>query len=369
MRICFIVSEYAGIDRWGGFGVLTRDIATGLAARGADVYVAMPRKPGQAPIERGDGVTIVSYPSPLYVGLRSVMSFAAVYRMIDADVYHSQEPSLGTALAQAGAPRRKHLVTFQDPRDMRDWRVERAHERLRGIRLLKYFIAYQRESGAAARRAHGQYCQARCIVDKTRRMYRLRSRPSFLPNPVRLGETPGGGKSGMPTVCYLGRFDERKRPELFFDLAARCPHVRFVAIGACLNDRERDRRLRERCRSLKNVEAPGWLAAGERAAVLRRSWILVNTSSRECLPVSYLEAGVERCAILSHCDADDFASRFGFWARKGDLDDFAEGLEWLLKGDRWKEAGEKAYEYVRDTHEYERVIDRHLEAYEQALAS
>jgi glycosyltransferase involved in cell wall biosynthesis len=368
LRVCLIATELQGRGAYGGFGVLTRDIALGLAARGAEVYVVTPRKAGQPPIERSDNVTIVSYPSPLYVGLKSVLPFAALYRTIDADVYHSEEPSLGTALAQAGAPHRKHLVTFQDPRNLQDWRVERAHEKLSAIDLLRYYLRYQWESGRAARRADRQYCQARCIIDKTRRMYRLPASPAFLPNPVRLTDAVCR-KADVPTVCYLGRFDQRKRPELFFDLAARCPTVKFVAVGACLNDKERDRTLRERCRTLKNVEAPGWLPARERGAVLDKAWVLVNTSSRECLPVTYLEAGVHKCAILSHCDADDFASRFGFWARNGDLRDFEQGLSYLLGAERWKEAGEKAHEYVRATHEYSQVIDRHIEAYEQALTS
>ena len=332
------------------------------------MYVVTPRKAGQPPVERTDNLTILSYPSPPYTGLKSVLPYAGLYGMIDADVYHSEEPSLGTALAQAGAPRKRHLVTFQDPRNLQDWRVERAHERLSALALVRYYLRYQWESGRAARRADHRYCQAKCIIEKTRRMYRLPDSPGFLPNPIRMRERVCP-KADRPTVCYVGRWDQRKRPELFLDLAAGHADVRFIAVGACLNDKARDRQLRERCRELKNVEAPGWLAERERGAVLDKAWVLVNTSTRECLPVTYLEAGVHRCAILSHCDADDFASRFGFWARTGDLQDFEQGLSYLLAGDRWKEGAERAHEYVRETHEYDQVIDRHIETYERALAS
>jgi glycosyltransferase involved in cell wall biosynthesis len=368
LRVCLIATEFQGRGAYGGFGVLTHDIAVGLAARGADVFVVTPRKRGQPPIERTGDLTIVTYPSPLYVGLRSALPFAGLYGMIDADIYHSQEPSLGTALAQAGAPGKKHLVTFQDPRDLQDWRVERAHEHLGALALMKYYIRYQWESGRAARRADRRFCQAKCIIDKTRRMYRLPDSPGFLPNPIHMKERVSH-KADRPTVCYVGRWDERKRPELFLELAARSPDVKFVMVGACLNNAERDRRLRERCRALENVEAPGWLADRERGDVLDQAWVLVNTSTRECLPVTYLEAGAHGCAILSHCDADDFASRFGFWARKGDLPDFEQGLRSLLTGGRWQDGAEKAYAYVRDTHEYSQVIDRHIQTYEEALGS
>lgn len=368
LRVCLIATELQGRGPYGGFGALTHDIALGLAARGADVYVAMPRKQNQPPVERTGDITVLAYPSPLYVGLRSALPFAGIFRMIDADIYHSQEPSLGTAVAQAGAPRKKHLVTFQDPRNLHDWRIERAHEHLGTRDLLKYYLQYQWESGRAARRADHRFCQAKCIIDKTRRMYHLRESPEFLPNPIRFTDC-ARPKAERPTVCYVGRWDHRKRPELFLDLAEKSPDVQFIAVGACMNDPARDRQLRERCRGLRNVEAPGWLPEAERGAVLDRSWVLVNTSTRECLPVTYLEAGAHRCAILSHCDADDFASRFGFWAPRGDLADFEDGLSRLLTGDRWKEGAERAWEYVRDTHEYNRVIDRHIETYTRVLAS
>jgi len=101
--------------------------------------------------------------------------------------------------------------------------------------------------------------------------------------------------------------------------------------------------------------------------VFERAWVLVNTSTRECLPVTYLEAGAHRCPVLSHGNADDFARKFGYWARKGDLADFTEGLQWLLHGGRWQDAGEKAHAYVQSTHGYDAVVDIHMRTYEDLL--
>jgi len=355
-----------GFGPYGGFGVLTYDLAKGLAAKGLDVYITMPRRDGQAPVERIGPINVVSYKSPLYVGLRRVRAYSSIYRAIDADLYHSQEPSLGTALAQIGSPKKRHIVTFQDPRDPRDWILEWAHRDLRIKDLYKFWFRYLWETGRAARRADATYCQAHYIRDKTKRMYHLRSRPGFLPNPVHVPQTPPL-KASKPSVCYVGRWDERKRPELFFDLATKFPEVEFIAVGACLNSLSRDRALRERCASVPNLTAPGWLSAEARADVFERAWVLVNTSTRECLPVTYLEAGAHRCPVLSHGNADDFARKFGYWARKGDLADFTEGLQWLLHGGRWQDAGEKAHAYVQSTHGYDAVVDIHMRTYEDLL--
>lgn len=366
LRVCLIATEYPGFGPYGGFGVLTRDIAVGLVSRGVDVFVAIPLRAGQRPFEQVDGLTLVSYPSPTYVGLRHALPYSGLYRTIDADIYHSQEPSIGTAVAQVGAPHRVHIVTFQDPRDLEGWKIERAAESLSSFALLRFWFTYKWLMGRASRRANRQYCQAKCIIEMTRRMYGLRDAPGFLPNPLRVSG-PTEPKATQATVCYLGRWDPRKRPELFLEIAAKFPHVKFVFVGACLNDPVRDELIRERCRALPNVTAPGWINPDQRAAILDSAWVLINTSTRECLPVSYLEAGARRCAILSHCNADDFASTFGYWAERGDLDDFVRGLEFLLAFDRWKGFGEKAYAYVSQTHEYEKVIDQHLSIYRSLL--
>jgi len=366
LRVCLIATEYPGFGPYGGFGVLTRDIAIGLVARGSEVFVTMPRKAGQKPIEQVDGLMLISYPSPTYVGLRHALPYAGLYRAIDADVYHSQEPSIGTAVAQAGDPDKIHIVTFQDPRDFMGWRVERAAESLSKFQEIRFWLRYRWLMGKASRRANRRYSQAKFIAQETKRIYKLREVPPFLPNPLRLGEIKYP-KATQPTVCYLGRWDARKRPELFLELAARFAHVNFIFVGACLNDPARDDLIRQQCRALKNITAPGWINPEQRASILDSAWILVNTSTRECLPVSYLEAGARKCAILSHCNADDFASDFGFWAERGDLSDYVQGLEFLLANDRWRSLGEKAHLYVKNTHEYEKVIDQHLSVYRDAL--
>ena len=63
--------------------------------------------------------------------------------------------------------------------------------------------------------------------------------------------------------------------------------------------------------------------------ILGASWIIMNTSAREGLPNSMLEAAAHRCAILSSVNPDGFAVEFG---RHVEDDNFAAGLEWLLAG-------------------------------------
>jgi glycosyltransferase involved in cell wall biosynthesis len=95
---------------------------------------------------------------------------------------------------------------------------------------------------------------------------------------------------------------------------------------------------------------------------LSKGWILCNTSAKEALPLSFLEGAAHQCAILSHVNPDGFASEMGYHAYD---EDFEKGLDWLIKDDNWKRCGMNGYEYVRQNHEMENVIDAHIEVYKQ----
>lgn len=92
MKICFVVNEFFGWGKYGGFGSATRMIANGLAAKGIEVDVVTPIREGQASIERADGITIRGF-QPW-----STQEQIAAYQASNADIYHSQDPSVGTLL-------------------------------------------------------------------------------------------------------------------------------------------------------------------------------------------------------------------------------------------------------------------------------
>lgn len=368
MRVCLIATEISGIGSYGGFGVLTLDVALGLAERGCDVCVVVPRQIGQRPLEHVSGIPVLSLECGLYDGFATAKRYAGVFTMLDADVYHSQEPSIATRVAMLGAPSAAHMITVQDPRELEDWRRQWAPWQRSWFDEQRFMFNYRREVAPGIREADAVYCQAKFVIDKAQRLFRMSSPPAFLPNPVPVSaEIPQ--KASTPTVCFIGRWDAIKRPELFLELAANFPHVRFILAGASNNVIDRQQTIARRAAALPNVETPGWITPEQRSRMLAGAWILVNTSTKECLPVTYLEAAASGCAILSHIDADEFPSRFGYWAKEGTVDDFSRGLAWLLAEDHWKALGRLGHQYVLETHEYHRVIDQHLDAYNALVAT
>ena len=333
----------------------TRTIGAALVDRGVDVSVVLPQGVEQAPVEELYGMTVHGFPLWRYPLTGSL------YRHIDADIYHSEGLSWGSQVSLMACRGKGHMLTFQNPRTDEEWSAlygfypwrRRAFNALYGGRLVK-----------AVRGVDAVYCQARYQIPKVRVLYGLSRDPGFLPNPV---DVPSRIplKGSEPTVCFLGRFDGEKRPELFFELAMRFPDVRFVAAGQA-HSPSRDRELRAKYGGISNLELPGMVTGVEKGRLLDEAWVLVNTSLSEGLPVSFLEASVHGCAILSLHDPDGFASRFGLHVEERGL---KSGLGLLLESSLWRTRGEGGYAYVSEFHEKERVVDMHLDAYEALMGS
>lgn len=357
MRICFISVEIFAWSKIGGFGRSTRMLGRELVRRGLDVSAVVPRRVGQASIEILDGIRVYGF-SP-----KNPFSALDLYRQVNADIYHSEEPSFGTYLAQFAMPDRKHVVTFRDTRFARDWWIELRYPSLNYLQVLSNYL-YEDNFlvSKAVRRADGLFAASKLLIPRTRKKYRLQDDPEFLPSPVEF--LPEIRKSTTPLICFVGRLDRRKRPQVFYDLARQFPQVNFISIGTS-RDVKWEERLREEYADLKNLEMRGFInqfVSSELFEIMAKSWILVNTSARESLPTTFIEAAAHGCAILSEIDPDGFASRFGKHVTHGD---YASALQSLLQDEAWRTKGLAGMEYTREHFSLENSIRQHLEIYEQ----
>lgn len=362
LKVCLIASELLGWGKAGGYGFATRGIARGLASLGHEVSVILPCPRGKRPAGfELDGFKVVSYPR------KKMLSSGQLFRNVDADIYHSQEPSLATYLAQRAMPKKVHLVTLRDPRDWHDWWIEFNHSDFSRPRALLTIGVYQNPlTYRAVRHADRAFVPAKFLMGKAQRKYGLDNPPGFLPTPVRVPATVR--KADHPTVCFVGRLDRRKRPERFFELAEHFPAVTFKVAGAS-QDQDYQRQLMKRCEGLDNLELLGFLdqfGDSRLSRLLGESWVMVNTSEREGLPNSFIEAAGHGCALVSALDPDRFTSRFGEVAKQGD---FEGALRHLLDSGGWRERGEKGRQYVQSINDAETAIAQHLDEYRAALAA
>jgi len=357
MRVCLISVEIFAWGKYGGFGRATRTIAGELRRRGVDVTVVVPRVKRQPAQQELDGIPIHA------VKPQRWPSAIELFRHVNADIYHSEEPSLGTYLAMRAMPERVHVITFRDTRDAHDWRTELSMPSLSSAQVLANWL-YEDNwlVRRAVRNADALFAAAKFLIPKAKSKYNLKETPQFLPTPVNIPARVE--KAIEPTVCFISRWDRRKRPEIFFELARSFPQVHFIAAGKS-RDEDWDRYLRAKYGQLPNLEIVGFIdqfQSDEIYNILSKSWILVNTAAREGLPNAFLEASAHRCAILSFVDPDGFSSQFGYHASR---DDFAHGLETLLSNDGWRACGEKGYDYVSQQFQRDIAIDQHLAIYQR----
>jgi len=361
MKVCLISNQIAAWGKIGGFGTATRAIGRGLASRGIEVCAVVPRRGAQRKVGTLDGITVYG------LSAREAIMSNKIYRAINADIYHSQEPTIASYHAQKAQPNRIHIVTSRDPRTFKDQLVELRYTNWYRrliypvIRLYEHSVFVKK----AVQHADAVWCPAPFLIPKIRKLYNLNQDPQFIPSPVDVPESESV-KSQTPTALFVGRWDRRKRIELFFELAEKFPSVNFIAVGKS-HDSKYDRHLRSKYRHLKNVDMPGFVDRFSDDGLLdlyNRSWILVNTSAREGLPYTFVEAAARGCSILSSLNPDEFATEFGYYV---DDDDFAKGLSWLLENNRWREKGKKGAQYVRKIFSEENSIKLHLKNYKDLL--
>jgi glycosyltransferase involved in cell wall biosynthesis len=212
----------------------------------------------------------------------------------------------------------------------------------------------------AARRADKCLAASRMLIQKAKKKYSLREDPQFMPTPVEIGHNIS--KSDTPLFIFVARLDRRKRPEIFFELAREFPNFKFLAAGNSRDPRY-ETYLRDKYQNLPNLDILGFIDQFERVGIrpyLNQSWILVNTSARESLPNTFIEAASNQCALLSNSNPDDFVSSFGYHVKD---EDFAKGVRKLLQNDLWREKGLKGYQHVREVFELNHAIDGHIEIY------
>ncbi|MCL4334998.1 MAG: glycosyltransferase family 4 protein [Candidatus Thermoplasmatota archaeon] len=427
-KVVFICSEYFGFKPGknglvpsrvhGGFGYLTRTKAEFLAKKGHEVYVVVPDENYGLQLNDGkyeeiNGVVIRTYKSrektgKLYKMLLDQISmrkpndnFIRVLSELGADIYELEDiPPLTFMSAFDG--RIPALTVLQDPFDYYDinllmhsesnfikipnkgklgYKIPRSNK----VILNRFIIDHFHKKNYidpltdflnnVLNKGSMISGEADFISDKSKRLFKLTERPSTLRNPIRI-DSVDVKKYDSPTICWVARWDPQKRPDVALLVAKKLPEVNFVFVGTATNNSVNPKRnymvvesyLKSRFSDLKNVKYLGFIPEDEKREIISRSWALLNTSIREGLPITFLEALSLSTPLISYVNPDNYVGMAGLWVPKYDVDTFVEVIRNGVKNpELLLEYGKTGRKISEQNHDINKIMSQHEEIYNKLL--
>jgi glycosyltransferase involved in cell wall biosynthesis len=156
-----------------------------------------------------------------------------------------------------------------------------------------------------------------------------------------------------------------KRPELALELARRLPHRRFVMVGGPgLSGAALYERIRREAASLPNVEMTGFLPLSEVEGRFDAARVLVNTSSIEGMPNTFLQAWARGVPTLGTVDVGAAVHTYF-----SDLDEGARRIEGLfVSRASWELASRLSREHFERTHSGTETLKRYGALFEALTA-
>lgn len=418
MQIGIISKEYFGLKDMsknvpmnihGGFGYVTRKKAEKLVKMGHDVHVFVPRFAydgnNEENLELEENGVNIHFFKTLYNGLsRNTLSemvrrgmfvfgldkgYKKVLEDYPADIYLSEDPSERSArIVKEGHP---HIGIFQDPFDDIDILIlKQAGEdylnsdyanpqfvtehslRTENFKRVGLYYTSGRNSNfrtgryTRAENSHSVFVPANFISDKMRSIFSMDFSPGTLLNPIDVDSTIPE-KSSSPTIVWLARWDPQKRADVALRVAKEMPEVDFYFIGAAsglpiLENRQKF--LSKAYEKYRHIHILNFISEEEKQRILAKSWIHLNTSVREGLPSSFLEAGARGCAIVSSVNPDNYSSKFGSFVENGE---FSKNLRNLIKSEECFEKGKLAHQHMLKFHQTSKVMREHIDAMNRLL--
>jgi alpha-maltose-1-phosphate synthase len=175
-----------------------------------------------------------------------------------------------------------------------------------------------------------------------------------------------------PYVLFVGILTDRKRPDIFLQLAELVPELDFVMVGAAYTEAEQEQYRREAA-AYPNVKLLGAVPRAQVRDLMAQAIALVFPSELEGLPLTILEAAAMGLPILAQPksampeavipDVTGWllkSDRLSLWAAK-----LQEIAQW--SGSDRAQFGQQARSFVQANYSWEYVAQQYKELYANML--
>ena len=180
---------------------------------------------------------------------------------------------------------------------------------------------------------------------------------------------PAWNPAPRADVLWVGTLRDLKRPDLFLDLAAALPSHSFVLCGGAGEDTSVAARVAARAAALPNLRYEGFVPYAQMAVRFARARVLVNTSTYEGFPNTFVLAWLHGAVVLSlGVDPDERLSRDGLGVVARDPRDLAAALGALLADEaRCAALAARARAHAERQHDIRTVANDYEAVFEAAL--
>jgi glycosyltransferase involved in cell wall biosynthesis len=303
-----------------------------------------------------DGVTIIRAHAPTegVPGFRffhpRLTSVWNAMRRADADIYYQRSSGALTAFMVAFAKRHKRLSVYAGASD-RDFfatsQLPIVRDRLLfqwGLRNADLVIAQTEVQQQACTRNFGRESS---IV---RSCYDHAGQPGDHRGPI----------------LWVGNILPVKRAELFVELARLLPNHRFKMIGG--SDDALIAPLRARAEGLTNLEFAGFVPFVEVESHFDGASLLINTSSNEGFPNTFLQAWSRGIPTVSTFDPHTYLDGARVGEVCGSVDDMARMVCGIRSNPMtWAAKGEACRKYFLENYSVSQAIDSYEKCFTAAL--
>lgn len=180
---------------------------------------------------------------------------------------------------------------------------------------------------------------------------------------------PEPGAGPKRDVLWVGTLRRLKRPEIFLDLAAAMPEHSFVLCGGPGEEPSLAAQVAARAATLPNLRYEGFVPYRDIQARFASARVLVNTSTYEGFPNTFVLAWLHGAVVVSlGVDPDGLLMRQGLGIATPDVGALQAALRRLLADDATRDAiAIRSRAWAERQHDIRRIADQYEALFEAVL--
>jgi len=180
---------------------------------------------------------------------------------------------------------------------------------------------------------------------------------------VLISDTAEDKKETLPVILWVGKVRPRwKQPEIFLEIARRIPEAKFQMIGGTSKDLAFYEQIEHEANQITNLEFTGFVPFDKIGSYFAKASILVNTSSNEGFPNTFLQAWSHGIPVVSlNVDPDEIICRYRLGYHSGSIEQMVSDIRTLLSNSELRnEMGMNGKRYINEFHSVDSILQEYF---------